>query len=154
MDAAPILLIVYHSQTGCTEKLAAAIECGAAKVPAVAVMRLPASSVTAEHITDCRGLVVCSPEYFGYMAGAIKDVFDRTYETTHERTIGKSYTIVICAGNDGTGALNSIERIILGYRMKKVQEPLVHRGPITPQILDRCVELGEALAAGIELGIY
>jgi multimeric flavodoxin WrbA len=154
MSSDHTLLIVYHSQSGTTEQLARAIEEGACKVAGVDVVRKVAASVDARQLEDCRVLVVCSPEYFGYMAGAIKDFFDRTYETTHDRTIGKPYTAVICAGNDGSGALNSIERIILGYRMRKVQEPLVHRGSINADIIDRCRELGEALAAGIELGIY
>lgn len=154
MGSDNILLIVYHSQSGSTEQLAKAIEQGAQKVGSVRVMCMTAASVDADRLTGCRALVLCSPEYFGYMAGAIKDLFDRTYETTHERTIGKSYAVVVCAGNDGSGALNSIERIILGYRMRRVQEPLVHRGPVNDEILNRCQELGEALAAGIELGIF
>jgi multimeric flavodoxin WrbA len=148
------LLIVYHSQSGATEQLASAVEEGALKIPSVKVVRLRAASATASQVQGCRALVVCSPEYFGYMAGAMKDLFDRTYEAVREHTTGKPYSAVICAGNDGSGALNSIERIIAGYRMKKVQEPLVHRGPVTALILDRCRELGETLAAGIELGIY
>ena len=27
-----------------------------------------------------RGIVICSPEYFGYMAGGVKDFFDRACE--------------------------------------------------------------------------
>ncbi len=154
MGSEHFLLIVYHSQSGATEQLASAVEQGAVKVRSVQVVRRRAASVTAEQMRECRVLVVCSPEYFGYMAGAIKDLFDRTYEAVREHTTGKAYTAVICAGNDGSGALTSIERIITGYRMKKVQEPVVHRGPVTSQTLDRCRELGETLAAGIELGIY
>ncbi len=154
MGSDNILLIVYHSQSGATEQLASAVEQGALKIPSVQVVRLHAASVTAEHVRECRVLVVCSPEYFGYMAGAIKDLFDRTYEEVREHTTGKAYTAVICAGNDGSGALTSIERIIAGYRMKKIQEPIVHRGPVTSLVLDRCRELGETLAAGIDLGIY
>ena len=67
---------------------------------------------------------------------------------------GKPYAIVISAGNDGTGALSSIERIAAGYRLRKIQEPIVARGAILPSMLDQCRELGKTLAAGIELGIY
>jgi multimeric flavodoxin WrbA len=154
MGSDRILLIVYHSQSGATEQLASAVEQGALRIPSVEVVRLRASSVMPVLVRDCRVLVVCSPEYFGYMAGAIKDLFDRTYEEVREHTTGKAYTAVICAGNDGSGALASIERIIAGYRMKRVQKPIVHRGPVTSLVLDQCKELGETLAAGIDLGIF
>lgn len=148
------LLIVYHSQSGRTERLAREIEAGARRVESIAVEITRPRQVTVEDLRDCRVLVICSPEYFGYMAGGIKDLFDRTYELARDHTIGKSYAVVISAGNDGTGALQSIERIILGYRMRKVQEPIIVRGPITPEDLVRCRELGETLAAGMDLGIY
>ena len=88
------------------------------------------------------------------MAGAIKDLFDRTYERIHTRVRGKPYALVICAGNDGTGALASIERIVKGCGLRLVQEPLIFRGPVTQEMVDKCIELGETLAAGYDLGIY
>ena len=88
------------------------------------------------------------------MAGAVKDLFDRTYEQVRTRIRGKPYAMLICAGNDGTGALASIERILKGCGVRLVQEPLISRGPVTREMIDKCLELGETLAAGIELGIY
>jgi multimeric flavodoxin WrbA len=154
MKPSPVLLIVYHSQTGNTEQLAAAVEHGAREISGVQAQRSRASTVTTEDLIQCRVLVICSPEYFGYMAGAVKDLFDRTYEESRNFTAGKPYAIVISAGNDGTGALNSIERIAAGYRLRKIQDPVVARGPIAPSTLDQCRELGKTLAAGIDLGIY
>jgi len=154
MKPAPVILIVYHSQTGNTDQLATAVEHGAREVSGVQVKRLPAFRATTEDIIQCRVLVICSPEYFGYMSGAVKDLFDRTYEESRDFTAGKPYAIVISAGNDGAGALSSIERIAAGYRFKKVQDPLVARGPILPSMLNQCRELGKTLAAGIDLGIY
>jgi len=148
------LLIVYHSQSGNTERLAMALEEGARKVERVLTRRMKACAVIAADFRDCSALVVCSPEYFGYMAGAIKDLFDRTYEEIRDQVIGKSYTVVISAGNDGTGALNSIERIVLGYRLRRVQEPIICKGPVTEDMLEKCRNLGQTLAAGIALGIY
>src|SRR5208283_2890999 len=103
MKCAPQLLIVYHSQTGNTERLAIAVEQGAREIIGIEVQRLPASKVTAVDLKKCRILVISSPEYFGYMSGAIKELFDRTYEEIREFTMGKPYAVVISAGNDGTG---------------------------------------------------
>jgi len=88
------------------------------------------------------------------MAGAVKDLFDRTYEEVRDDVIGKSYSVVICAGNDGTGALRSIERIVAGYRLKRVQEPVICRGELSESDLENCRKLGQTIAAGMELGIY
>ena len=67
---------------------------------------------------------------------------------------GKSYSVVICAGNDGTGALMSIERIVAGFKLKRVQEPIVSRGGALEEALAKCRELGQTLAAGMAFGIY
>jgi multimeric flavodoxin WrbA len=148
------LLIVYHSQSGNTELLSRAAEEGALREKGASVRRIPAREVIVDDFENCRVLVICSPEYFGYMAGAIKDMFDRTYEKVREKMAGKSYSVVICAGNDGTGALQSIERIIAGFKMKQVQGPLVSRGPVSAEMIAQCRELGHALAAGMTFGIY
>jgi multimeric flavodoxin WrbA len=148
------LLIVYHSQSGNTELLSRAVEEGALSEKSICAPRVSALEVGVDDLKNCRVLVICSPEYFGYMAGAIKDMFDRTYEKVREHMAGKSYCVVICAGNDGTGALLSIERIIAGLKMKKVQEPLISRGPVSAETLAKGRELGHTLAAGMTFGIY
>lgn len=130
------------------------MEQGARLVPQVQTTRKRAAEATSQDLKACQALVICSPEYFGYMAGAVKDLFDRTYEQVREHASGKSYAVLISAGNDGTGALNSIMRIATGYRFKQVQEPLICQGPVTESHLAQCRTLGQTLAAGIDLGIY
>ncbi|MCA1960053.1 MAG: NAD(P)H-dependent oxidoreductase [Desulfomonile sp.] len=148
------LLVVYHSQSGNTERLAQAVADGGCTVGSVVVRLMRAAETNADHMRLARCLVLCSPEYFGYMAGAVKDLFDRTYEQVREEMVGKSYAVVICAGNDGTGALSSIERIIAGYKLRKVQPPIIIRGDVSSEHIESCRELGRTLAAGIDLGIY
>ena len=115
-----------------------------------------ASNVTAQDMRDCAAIVICSPEYFGYMAGAVKDLFDRTYEELKDdsRIWKKPYCVVISAGNDGSLALSHIERICNGYRLKKVQHPIICKGQATEEVLIRCVELGMTIAEGINAGIF
>ncbi len=115
-----------------------------------------AEEATLKDLLECDGLALGSPEYFGYMAGKIKDFFDRTYNEARGRKkiFKKPYVIFISAGNDGRGALSSIERICTGYQFKKIFEPVVARGEIGPEILAKCEELGKTIAAGCEAGIY
>lgn len=150
------ILIVYHSQSGNTRKMAEAVAHGAGEIEGVTVSLKKAGEVTDEDLIDCDGLVLGSPEYFGYMSGAVKDLFDRTYEQVrgNKKIFRKPYAVFISAGNDGQGALTHIERICLAYQFKKSQEPLIAKSPVTVDILARCKDLGRTIAAGCEAEIY
>ena len=150
------ILVAFHSQSGNTKRMAEAVALGVSETEGAQAVFKRASDTAADDIRDCDAVVLCSPEYFGYMAGAIKDLFDRTCETLREdtRVQKKPYAIVVSAGNDGTGALTQIERILKGYRLKKVQHPIIAKGEVTDEILSRCVELGKTIAEGIKGGIF
>lgn len=150
------ILVVYHSQSGNTQIMAEAVAGGAGEMEGVQVVLKKAWDTTESDLIDCDGLVVGSPEYFGTMAGAVKDLFDRTYENLrgHKRIFRKPYAVFVSAGNDGQGALTQIEKISLGFQFKKVQEAVVAKGPVTKEILERCEDLGRTMAAGCEAGIY
>ena len=151
------ILVVYHSQTGNTEKMAKVVAEGAASIENTEVTLKLAADASLEDLLTCDGIAIGTPENFGYMSGAIKDFFDRTFYPAEGKVFRKPYVVFICAGNDGTGALNSIERIALGYQFKKVYAPVIARkteGGITDEVLDRCRELGQTIAGGIEAGIY
>ena len=148
------LLIVYHSQSGSTEALAAAVAGGAGLEQEVAVRVRRAPEAGLADILQCDALLLGSPENFGFMAGAIKDFFDRTYYPAQEHGIVRPYALFISAGNDGTGAVRQIERIARGFVLKKIADPVICRGPVDDHALERCSELGQAVAAGLALGIY
>ncbi|HOW55276.1 MAG TPA: NAD(P)H-dependent oxidoreductase [Syntrophorhabdaceae bacterium] len=150
------ILIVFHSQTGNTRRLAEAVASGVSGTEKAEGDLKRAIDATAQDVRRCDAVVLCSPEYFGYMAGAIKDFFDRTYEELKDdaQSLKKPYAVVICAGNDGTGALNHIERLCKGYRFKRVQHPVICKGPVTKEVLAKCYELGRTIAEGVKLGIF
>jgi len=150
------ILIIFHSQTGNTEKMAGAVAQGVEETTNARAVLKRAADTVAQDVKNCSAVVICSPEYFGYMAGAVKDFFDRTYEelkddaTVHR----KPFSVVISAGNDGSVALSHIERICKGYRLKMVQKPIVCKGRVTDEVLERCVELGSTIAEGVRAGIF
>ena len=148
------ILIVYHSQTGNTEKMARAVAEGAKAIEGAEFILRRACEATLQELLDCQGLAIGTPENFGYMSGMIKDFFDRTYECARGKVFRKPYVVFISAGNDGTGALRSIERIALGYQFKKVYEPVISKGTLTEETLEKCRELGQTLAGGCVEGIY
>jgi multimeric flavodoxin WrbA len=148
------ILIIYHSQTGHTEKMAAAVAQGARAVEGVEVVLRKAADATLADLLSADGLAVGTPENFGYMAGMVKDFFDRTFYEAQDKVFRKPFVVFISAGNDGTGALRAIERIALGYKFKTVYHPVIARGEITEDILDQCRELGGTIAGGCQMGIY
>jgi len=150
------ILIIYHTQSGNTQKMAEAVAAGAAGIAGTKVVLKQAEDATVEDLISCDGIAIGSPEYFGYMAGMIKDFFDRTYEPAKGKReiFRKPYVIFISAGNDGRNARDQIERICLGYQFKKVYKPLIVRGRPDKESLQQCRELGQTIAAGCDLGIY
>jgi multimeric flavodoxin WrbA len=148
------ILIVYHTQTGHTQQMAAAVYEGAKAIDGVEVILKKADEATLDDLLTCDGLAVGTPENFGYMSGMIKDFFDRTYGEAQDKVFRKPFVVFISAGNDGTGALRAIERIALGYKFKTVFAPVIAKGKITEEILEQCHELGGTLAGGCAMGIY
>ncbi|CAM5272636.1 flavodoxin family protein [Thauera mechernichensis] len=148
------LLIVYHTQSGNTGQLAQAVLRGAGQVAEVDAVLLRAFDAGTEDLLRCDGLLLGTPENFGYMSGALKDFFDRTYYPCEGKLTGLPYAVFVSAGNDGTGAVREIGRIANGYGWKQVAEALIVRKSITPQALTDAEELGEAMAAGLSMGVF
>ena len=148
------LLIVYHSQTGHTRTMARAAWRGARRVAEVETRLKMALRTGLDDLLWAHGLLLGTPENFGYMSGALKNFLDRTYYPAQGKISGLPYAVFISAGNDGSGALSSIERIARGYPLKPVCDPIIARGELTPDILQRCEELGETIASGVAWGIF
>jgi multimeric flavodoxin WrbA len=149
------LLIVYHSKTGKNGVMAKAVYEGANHPDIdVDVSFKEAKEAGKEDLLEADGIIFGTPENFGYMSGALKDFFDRTFYEVEGQVDAKPYCMLVGAGNDGTGALIAIRRICNGYSFREVQEPIVVVGDLEDQQLQTCRELGMAMAAGLEAGIF
>lgn len=114
----------------------------------------PALEAGIDDLLWAQGLLIGTPEHFGYMAGAVKDFLDRTFYPAQGKTESLPYALYVSASNDGTGAVTSIERIALGYKWKQVAAPVIVRGEVTAIAHARCFELGQTMAAGLSAGIF
>ena len=148
------ILIVYHSQSGNTERMAQAVAEGARTIEGTTVTLKHAGEATAEDLIAAAGVALGTPEYFGTLSGMMKDFFDRTFYAAQEKVFRKPYVVFVSAGNDGSGALNAVERIALGYKFRKVYDPVIAKGRITDEVIEKCRELGAVLAGVCDLGIY
>lgn len=151
----PRLLLIHGGHAGGrTYAMLEAVKQGVADAGEDIELRvLPALQAGVDDLLWANGLLIGTPEHFGYMAGAIKDFFDRTFYPAQGRVAGLPYAIFVSAGNDGSGAVTSIERIVLGYRWKRCAEPLIVKGDPSVADLQRCSELGQTFAAGLALGV-
>lgn len=159
------LLIVYHSRTGGTRRMAEAAARGAAAEAAEARL-LPAEAARPADLLAAGGYLFAAPENLAALSGAMKEFFDRCYYPVLDRLNGRPYARMVCAGSDGQGALRQMARIATGWRLREVAAPvLVCTAAQTPEAilaekhlpaaeLQRCEELGAALAAGLAMGIF
>ncbi|MBT8083627.1 MAG: flavodoxin family protein [Woeseia sp.] len=150
------LLIVYYSQSGSTNRMADAVVEGARDPDAgtVDVRLLSALEAAAEDVLAADGLILGTPENFGYMSGALKYFFDQNYYACLDKVAGKPYALFVRAGNDGQGAIESVTRIVTGLKLKAICDPVLASGDFTDECLEECRELGRLFTAGLEGGIF
>lgn len=155
MEAKKRLLIVAHAPSPNTLKLREAAEQGARNedIESVEVKVMAPLDAGPEDILACDAIILGTTENLGYMSGALKDFFDRSYYPCLEKTQGLPFAYYIRAGHDGTGTNRAIESITTGLRWKLIQEPLICRGEYRDEFEDQCRELGMYVAASLDAGL-
>jgi NAD(P)H-dependent FMN reductase len=160
--AEPCLLIAWHSRTGASASMARA----AAEGAGAAAQLVEAGEATPDMLLAADGYIFCCPENLGSMSGAMKELFDRCYYPLLGQVEGRPYATIIAAGSDGLGAERQIDRIVTGWRLRRVADPLiVNFAAQTPEaiaapkqvpaaVLDQCRDIGAALAEGLRIGVF
>lgn len=150
------LLIVAHAPSPNTRRMVEAVLRGARHedIEQVAARHLPPLEAGPDDVLQADAVILGTTENLGYMSGALKDFFDRTYYACLDKTDGLPYALFVRAGRDGTGTLRAVDSITTGLRWRAVQEPLLCRGEFDEAILDQCEELGLYVAAGLDAGIF
>lgn len=156
------LIIIWHSRTGASEALARAAAQGAGP----SARLIPAADARAEDLLAAGAFLFVCPENLGSMSGAMKDMFDRCYYPLLGQVEGRPYASIIAAGSDGEGAQRQLDRIVTGWRLRRVAEPvIVNLAAQTPAAilatktvpapqLALAADLGMALTQGLEQGIF
>ncbi|MBK20632.1 MAG: flavodoxin [Rhodospirillaceae bacterium] len=151
-----LLLIVAHTPSENTRILLKAITDGARSTGRdfVDIQAQGPFETMPDHVNRADAIILGTTENLGYMSGALKDFFDRIYYPCLEEKQGLPYCLFVRAGQDGTGTCRAVETITTGLRWRAVQAPLVCRGPWQPEFKEQCEELGSAMAAGLDLGVF
>jgi hypothetical protein len=148
------LLIVAHAPSDNTRALRDAVERGARSETDIEVRVATPLQAGPDDVLAAQAVILGTTENLGYMSGALKDFFDRSYYPCLEKTQGMPYALYVRAGSDGTGTRRGVETITTGLRWRAVQEPLICRGTWDEIFAAQCEELGAAMAAGLAAGIF
>lgn len=160
--AEPRLLIIWHSRTGASKAMAQAAAEGAGD----AAQLVAVADASPDLLLAAEGYIFCCPENLGGLSGMMKEMFDRAYYPLLGRIEGRPYATLVAAGSDGEGAQRQIDRIVTGWRLRRVAEPvIVNLAAQTPEdiaapkdvpakALKLCHEVGAALAEGLRLGMF
>jgi len=150
------LLVVSHCPSPNTRAMTEAVVRGARhpELGANELRVVPPLEAGSQDVLWADGVILGTTENFGYMSGALKDFIDRVYYPCLDKTAGLPWALFVRAGNDGQGALGSIERIVTGLAWKRIQAPLLCRGAWDDAWLAACEQLGMNVMAGLEAGVY
>lgn len=156
MDSKKKLLIVAHAPSPNTLRLRDAVAQGAchSDIENVEVTVLAPLDAGPDDILACDAIILGTTENLGYMSGALKDFFDRSYYPCLEQTQGLPFAYYIRAGHDGTGTRRAIDSITTGLRWKRIQDPLICRGDYRDEFEMQCRELGMYVAASLDAGLF
>jgi len=143
------VLIVYHSQGGNTKAAAEAVARGAKSVAGTAVTVKEALKATEKDLLSCDALAVGTPDYFSYMAGGLKDFFDRAYYPTQGQVTDKPCGIFVTHGGGGK-AVASVESICGSFKFRIVGPPVLVKNRPDAEADTRLAELGVKLVEAVK----
>lgn len=157
-----MLAIIWHSRTGASRAMARAAHAGAGG----AARLIRAHEAEPEDLLAARVYLFVGPENLAAMTGTMKEMFDRLFYPLLGRIEGRGYATATAAGSDGDGALAQIDRIVTGWRLRRVlpdlrvnlgaqtPEQILAAKQVSPESIDACSNLGRTLAAGMEIGMF
>ncbi len=148
------ILIVYHLEAGIIKEMANAIKKGIEKSNNFEVIMKTAGQADQEDLKTASGIAIGTPDYFDYMAGSIKDFFDRTFYAVQSKirgslTADKPCVFFVSGGTGGEPALESLKKIGSYFKFNTID--YVNSGPrFTDDVQKKCELLGERLAKEVK----
>ena len=147
------VIVIYFSQTGNTEKMAAAVARGAEDAGAQVTCRAVAD-VTPSDLLEFGAIALGSPTYYGAPAAAMKKLIDDSVKF-HGSLAGKVGGAFASAGNIGGGAETTTRALIDAFLIHGMivegASQGGHYGPVSvgepdERALSECRALGERIA--------
>ena len=145
------LLIVYHSQSGNTLAAAEIVSKAASGVSDTEVTLKEALKATAEDLLASDAIAVGSPDYFSYMAGGVKDFFDRAFYPTQGSVTNKPCGIFVSHGGGGR-AVESVKGICGSFKFNIIAPPVLVQNSPDEEATAELEKLGKQLAEAAKEG--
>ena len=147
------MIVLYHSRTGNTEKMAKAVAEGAAAA-GLEVATAKAEGFKAERLKDYGAIAVGSPTYYGSMAAEVKRLFDesvRLHGALEGRVGGAFASSANVGGGNETTIMGILQAMLIHGMVVQGAHVGDHYGPVavgTPdqRALDECRALGRRMA--------
>jgi len=120
------VLVLYHSRTGNTKRLAEEIAKGVSEIEGISSLLRSAKEVTKEDFLNSEGIIAGSPVYFGTMAAELKEVFDKFIGVRKqmENKIGAAFATSADPTGGKETTIMSILQALLIYGMIIVGDPM------------------------------
>ena len=131
------VLVLYYSRTGRTKALADAVSKGIESIEGASARVKRIDYATVNDFISCDAVAFGSPNYFSYMAGLMKDFFDKAL-SIREKVAGKPSAAFTSGGGPSNTALLSLERMISSFRLEKVADGVVSQGEASEENLKTC----------------
>jgi NAD(P)H dehydrogenase (quinone) len=149
------VLVVFHSGTGNTAKMAEAVATGAKSAGADVTVK-KAEETVLDDLLRADGIIIGSPTYYGLMSAEIKQLFDRSSDIRGqlENKVGAAFTSSASIEGGNQTTIISILQAMLIHSMIVVGDPMEsggHYGAIaigepSRDAIDACKKLGARVA--------
>ena len=143
------IMVIYYSKTGNTRKMAELVAEGARQDGAHRVQLVPVQDIDSVDLLAVDGFAFGSPDYYGYVAGRLKVIFDETLRNKPQLK-GKPFVAFISHGGGG-GAITSLEDLAQARAigLRKIAEGLKCKEAPEGADAEACRQLGVALAQAV-----
>jgi len=140
------VLVIYHSQTGNTEEMAKAVSEGVSSIAGAEAVLKKAMDANVQDLFDCDAFAFGTPTYGGYMAGMVKDFFDRIAFGWVGQGQPKPFACFGSAGGDTHEGIASIEALATAMQLQKTADSVKATMKASPEVIEQCKTLGKTLA--------
>jgi NAD(P)H dehydrogenase (quinone) len=147
------VLIVYHSRSGNTEKMAREVARGVESAGLEAKLK-PVAEASIDDLLVADGIILGSPTYYGSMAGEMKSFLDSSARH-HRKLSGKAggafTSSALIGGGNETTLLSMITALLIHGMAVQGTSTADHYGPVAigapdDKVLAGCRELGVRVA--------
>ncbi len=139
-------LVLYHSVSGNTEKMAKAVAEGYGE--GATLWDVNAKRFDMSKLHEYGALAVGTPDYFSYITGTLKTFMDDAYIADRGGVEGiKDKKVALFLNHGGGGKAQEPLETLFGRLGEVVGETISCKGDPSEEALAKCRELGKKLAA-------